>query len=166
MNFSYYIAKRYLFSKTSNNAINIITIIASFGVIVGALALFIILSGFSGLRTFSYAMLDASDPDIKITATQGKSFLVTDAFSKVLDADASIAINSKVIEERVFLKYNNKEVIAFIKGVDRNYHSDNSDRFRLRHGNMVRRSVSQYGCNWQWNFVQTFFRVCSTLANL
>ena len=121
MNFSYYIAKRYLFSKTSNNAINIITIIASFGVIVGALALFIILSGFSGLRTFSYAMLDASDPDIKITATQGKSFLVSDAFSKVLDADASIAINSKVIEERVFLKYNNKEVIAFIKGVDTNY---------------------------------------------
>ncbi|MDB4202590.1 ABC transporter permease [Polaribacter sp.] len=121
MNFSYYIAKRYLFSKTSNNAINIITIIASFGVIVGALALFIILSGFSGLRTFSYAMLDASDPDIKITATQGKSFLVTDAFSKVLDADASIAINSKVIEERVFLKYNNKEVIAFIKGVDKNF---------------------------------------------
>ena len=121
MNFSYYIAKRYLFSKTSNNAINIITIIASFGVIVGALALFIILSGFSGLRTFSYAMLDASDPDIKITATQGKSFLVTDAFSKVLDADASIAINSKVIEERVFLKHNNKEVIAFIKGVDRNF---------------------------------------------
>ena len=121
MNFSYYIAKRYLFSKTSNNAINIITIIASFGVIVGALALFIILSGFSGLRTFSYAMLDASDPDIKITATQGKSFLVTDAFSKVLDADASIAINSKVIEERVFLKHNKKEVIAFIKGVDRNF---------------------------------------------
>ena len=121
MNFSYYIAKRYLFSKTSNNAINIITIIASFGVIVGALALFIILSGFSGLRTFSYAMLDASDPDIKITATQGKSFLVTDAFLKVLDANASIAINSKVIEERVFLKYNNKEVIAFIKGVDNNY---------------------------------------------
>ena len=121
MNFSYYIAKRYLFSKTSNNTINIITIIASFGVVVGALALFIILSGFSGLRTFSYAMLDASDPDIKITATQGKSFLVIDAFSKVLDADASIAINSKVIEERVFLKYNNKEVIAFIKGVDRNF---------------------------------------------
>jgi lipoprotein-releasing system permease protein len=121
LNFSYYIAKRYLFTKTSNNAINIITIIASFGVIVGALALFIILSGFSGLRTFSYTMLDASDPDIKITATQGKSFLMTNTFSKVLDADASVAIYSKVIEERVFLKYNNKEVIAFIKGVDSNF---------------------------------------------
>ncbi|MDP4599864.1 MAG: ABC transporter permease, partial [Polaribacter sp.] len=48
MRFSTYIAKRYLFTKTSNNAINIITIIASFGVIIGSLALFIILSGFSG----------------------------------------------------------------------------------------------------------------------
>ena len=98
-----------------------ITIIASFGVIVGALALFIILSGFSGLRTFSYALLDASDPDIKITATQGKSFLYTDAFANVLDNNASIALDSKVIEDRVFLKYNNKEVIALMKGVDNNY---------------------------------------------
>ena len=121
MNFSYYIAKRYLFSKTSNNAINIITIIASFGVIVGALVLFIILSGFSGLRTFSYAMLDASDPAIKITATKGKSLLFTNEFKNSLENNSSVALYSKVIEERVFLKYNNKDVIAFVKGVDENY---------------------------------------------
>ena len=84
MNFSYYIAKRYLFTKTSNNAINIITIIASFGVIVGALALFIILSGFSGLRTFSYELLDVSDPDIKITSHKGKSFFITESLANEL----------------------------------------------------------------------------------
>jgi lipoprotein-releasing system permease protein len=78
LNFSLYIAKRYLFTKTSNNAINIITIIASFAVIVGSLVLFIILSGFSGLRTFSYSLMDASDPDIKITSVKGKSFLITE----------------------------------------------------------------------------------------
>ncbi len=121
MNFSYYIAKRYLFSKTGNNAINIITIIASFGVIVGSLALFIILSGFSGLRTFSYSMLDSSDPHIKITASKGKSFLLTDKFINTIRDNSLVANNSKVIEERVFLKYNNKEVIAYIKGVDKNY---------------------------------------------
>ena len=121
LNFSYYIAKRYLFSKTSNNAINVITIIASFGVIIGALVLFIILSGFSGLRTFSYAMLDTSDPAIKITATKGKSFLLTDRFTNVLEKNSSVALSSKVIEERVFLKYKNKDVIAFVKGVDANY---------------------------------------------
>ena len=74
MNFPLYIAKRYLFAKSGTNAINIITIIASVGVILGTAALFIILSGFSGLRTFNYALLDTSDPDIKITAAEGKSF--------------------------------------------------------------------------------------------
>jgi|TARA_B110000902_G_scaffold211163_1_gene241802 lipoprotein-releasing system permease protein len=121
LNFSLYIAKRYLFTKTGNNAINIITIIASFGVIVGSLALFIILSGFSGLRTFSYTLLDVSDPDIKITSVKGKSFLITDNIQQTLNNNKSIAISSKVIEERVFLEYNEKSEIAFIKGVEDNY---------------------------------------------
>jgi lipoprotein-releasing system permease protein len=110
-----------LFSKTSNNAINIITIIASFGVIVGSLALFIILSGFSGLRTFSYSLLDVSDPDIKITTAIGKSFLVSEGLQQEINANTSIKESSKVIEERVFLEYNEKTAIAFIKGVEENY---------------------------------------------
>ena len=123
MNFSLYIAKRYLFSKTSNNAINIITIIASFGVIVGSLALFVILSGFSGLRTFSYSLLDVSDPDIKITSSKGKTFLYTKDVQQNLENNTSIDNFSKVIEERVFLEYNDKSEIAFIKGVEENYTS-------------------------------------------
>jgi lipoprotein-releasing system permease protein len=123
LNFPLYIAKRYLFTKTSNNAINIITIIASFGVIVGSLALFVILSGFSGLRTFSYSLLDVSDPDIKITSVKGKSFLVTDTIQEILENNPSIKVSSKIIEERVFLEYNAKNKIAFLKGVDPNYTS-------------------------------------------
>ena len=123
MNFPLYIAKRYLFSKTSNNAINIITIIASFGVIVGSLALFIILSGFSGLRTFSYSLLDVSDPDIKITTTKGKSFLYTSDIHEVLNKNVSINAYTKIVEERVFLEYNDKNEIAYIKGVEENYTS-------------------------------------------
>ena len=121
MNFSLYIAKRYLFSKTSNNAINIITIIASFGVIVGSLALFIILSGFSGLRTFSYSLLEASDPDIKITSAKGKSFVFTKDVAQILEDNPFILASSKIIEERVFLQHNDKNEIAFIKGVQDNY---------------------------------------------
>lgn len=121
MRFSTYIAKRYLFTKTSNNAINIITIIASFGVIVGSLALFIILSGFSGLRTFSYGLLDSASPDIKISATKGKSFLITDSISQILHQNSGIKSVAKVIEERVFLEYEEKNEIAFIKGVSSNY---------------------------------------------
>lgn len=123
MNFPLYIAKRYLFSKTGNNAINMITIIASFGVIVGSLALFIILSGFSGLRTFSYSLLEVSDPDIKITSSKGKTFLCSKDTQLLLEKNTSIQGFSKVIEERVFLEYNDKNEIAYIKGVDSNYTS-------------------------------------------
>ena len=121
MNFPFYIAKRYLFAKSGNNAINIITIIATTGVIVGTAALFIILSGFSGLRAFSYSLLDISDPDIKVTATKGKSFLYTDAIKNVIGNDPNIVDFSKVIEERVFLKSGDKQQIAYAKGVDYNY---------------------------------------------
>ncbi|WP_366943676.1 FtsX-like permease family protein [uncultured Polaribacter sp.] len=95
--------------------------IASFGVIVGALALFVILSGFSGLRTFSYSLLDVSDPDIKITTTVGKSFFITETLQQKLQTNTSIKESTKVIEERVFLEFNEKNEIAFIKGVEENY---------------------------------------------
>ena len=72
LNFPFYIARRYLFTKSSNNAINIITLFAATGVVVGTAALFVILSGFSGLRTFNDALLDASDPDIKVSPTKGR----------------------------------------------------------------------------------------------
>lgn len=121
MNFSLYIAKRYLFTKTSNNAINVITIIASFAVIISSLVLFIILSGFSGLRTFSYNLLDASDPDIKISVVKGKSFFATDSIFNIINNHSAIEASSKIIEERVFLEYHDKNEIAYVKGVEENY---------------------------------------------
>ena len=121
MNFPLYIAKRYLFSRSSNNTINIITIIATIGVIIGTLALFIVLSGFSGLRTFSIGFLDTSDPDIKITSVKGKSFLLTPQIQSDIESENNIASFSKVIEERAFFEFNKKTHIAYIKGVDTNF---------------------------------------------
>tara|TARA_B100000809_G_scaffold237763_1_gene257922 strand:+ start:87448 stop:88644 length:1197 start_codon:yes stop_codon:yes gene_type:complete len=121
LNFSLYIAKRYLFSKSSNNAINIITKIASIGVIVGSLSLFIVLSVFSGLKTFSSNFLNATDPDIRITASKGKSFKFTDSIQNKLVSTKNVLFYSKVIEERAFFKHKKKEQIAYIKGVDSNY---------------------------------------------
>lgn len=116
-------AKRYVFAKSGNNAINIITIIASFGVIVGSLALFIILSGFSGFKNFTNEMLDYSDPDIKITAVKGKSFLVTSTISNLLKENRDIKAYANVVEERAFLQYKQRDQIAFVKGVSDNYMS-------------------------------------------
>lgn len=142
MNFSLYIAKRYLFTKTSNNAINIITIIASFGVIVGSLALFVILSGFSGLRTFSYSLLDASDPDIKITSVKGKSFILTDDVYQIITENQDVKASSKIIEERVFLEHNDKNEIAYIKGVEENYAEITSIDSALEIGNWLEKEYT------------------------
>ena len=120
MNFPLYIAKRYLFSKSSNNAINIITGIATVGVIVSALALFIVLSVFSGLKSFSLDFIRVSDPDLKISSVKGKSFLFTESISTILQ-DNRIAHFTKVVEEKAFFNYKEKQHIATIKGVDANY---------------------------------------------
>jgi lipoprotein-releasing system permease protein len=98
-----------------------ITFIASFGVIVGSLALFIILSGFSGFTTFTNSMLDSSDPDLKITSVKGKSFLCTEDIATILNENKSVAAIAKIIEERVLLQYKQREEIAYIKGVSANY---------------------------------------------
>ena len=121
MNFNFYIARRYLFTKSSNNAINIITLFAATGVVVGTAALFVILSGFSGLRTFNDALLDASDPDIKVSPTKGKSLIYSDSIHNTIKYHPNIAAHSPVIEERVLLKNNEKQQIAYVKGVDSKY---------------------------------------------
>lgn len=136
MNFPLYIAKRYLLSKSSNNAINIITIIATLGVIVSTIALFIVLSVFSGLRDFSLSFIKTADPDLKITSVKGKSFLFTDELEKSLVKD-KIAAYSKVIEERVFLSYGEKSHVASIKGVDTNYLHVNRMDTAVYFGNWV-----------------------------
>jgi len=120
LSFPLYIAKRYLFTKSSNNAINIITLIAALGVIVGTFALFIVLSVFSGLKEFSLDFIRVSDPDLKISIEKGKTFLFTDSISSILQ-DEKIAHYSKVVEERAFFNYRDKSHIASIKGVDANY---------------------------------------------
>ncbi len=121
MNFPLYIAKRYLFSKSSNNTINIITIIATLGVIIGTMALFIVLSGFAGLKTFSVSFLQTSDPDFKITAVKGKSFEFTQNFKNSLEETAGIYEYTNVIEERAFFEFKGKTELAYIKGVEENY---------------------------------------------
>jgi len=126
LRFSLYIAKRYLFTKSSNNAINIITGIAAVGVVVGAMSLFIVLSGFSGLKEFSLEFSSIFDSDLKVFPKKGKTFLVSKENALKLQEVEGIASFSKIIEERVFLNFKGKNAIAFIKGVDENYQKVNA----------------------------------------
>ncbi|MFN3752674.1 ABC transporter permease [Flavobacterium sp.] len=125
MNFSLYIAKRYLFSKSKNNAINIITGIASVGIIVGAMALFVVLSVFSGLRNFSLSFSNDFDPDLKVNPISGKSFFISPNQEKELKNIDGVASYSKVVEERVLFFFEGKEQVTYLKGVDVNFTKTN-----------------------------------------
>ena len=121
MNLSFYIAKRYAVSFSKNKAINIITGIASVGIIASTMALFVFLSVFSGLKEFSLNFANASDPDLRIETTTGKTFLVDPKQEELLKKSNHISSYSKIIEERVYFMYNNKELVAHIKGVDNHF---------------------------------------------
>lgn len=118
MNFPLYIAQRYLRSASKNNAINIINGIAALGVVVGSMALFVVLSVFSGLKEFSLSFTNEFDPDLKITSTYGKSFGVTPEQELGLSKIKGLAAHSKIVEERVLFLFDGKEQVTYIKGVD------------------------------------------------
>jgi lipoprotein-releasing system permease protein len=121
MSFPFYIAKRYLFSKSNNNAINFITIIAAAGVVIGSAALLIVLSGFAGLKDYSLQFSSLIDPDLKVIPSEGKSIELTPEHLSKLNQIQGIASYSKIIEERAVLVSDDKTQIVTIKGVDENY---------------------------------------------
>ena len=143
MNISLYIAKRYLFSKSKNNAINIITGIASLGIIVGTLSLFVVLSVFSGLRDFSLSFTNTIDPDIKIIPLKGKSFFITPKQEKEIAAIEGIASYSKVVEERVLFLFDGKEQVTYLKGVDSRYSNTNTISKNLFSGNWLHHKTAE-----------------------
>jgi len=110
-----------LFSKSNKNAINIIAKIAVSAAVVGSLALFVVLSGFSGLRDFSLQFTNVFDSDLKIIPANGKTISLSENVESQLHAIPEIKAYSKIIEERVFLNYRGRNHIAFIKGVDANF---------------------------------------------
>jgi lipoprotein-releasing system permease protein len=116
-----YIAKRYLFAKKSRNAINVISAVSVAGVTVGTMALIIILSVFNGLEKMVNGIFNTFDPDIKITAAEGKTFTPDSLTLKSLSEIPGIASWSLTLEENALLKYGDRQYIATIKGVDDKY---------------------------------------------
>ncbi len=120
MKVSLFIAKRYLISKKSRNIINIISTISIIGVAIGTMALVVILSVHNGFDGLMKSLLNTFDPDLKITATMGKSFQ-PDSITNLLNETEGVLHYSEVVEEKALLKYREKQNIAIIKGVDTNY---------------------------------------------
>lgn len=121
MLFSVEIAWRYLFSKKSHNAINIISGISSFGVAVGTMALVVVLSVFNGFESLVAGMFSAFDPDLRIEVTEGKIFDVNDtAFQKVKKLK-EVEVFTEVVQENALLRFKDKQMPAVVMGVSQNF---------------------------------------------
>jgi lipoprotein-releasing system permease protein len=118
VNLSFYIARRYLLGKKSQNAINIISGISVLGVATGTMALVIVLSVFNGFDSVVKSLLNTFDPDIKISAVEGKTFSPDPGLSASILALPGVEAISGVLEENVLLLYGDRQHIATIKGVD------------------------------------------------
>lgn len=121
MKATFHIAKRYLIAKSSQNVINIINRITALVVVIVGTALFVVLAGYEGLKSFTLSFSTYFDPDLKILPRSGKFITFFDAQLNELAKNEGIADFSKVLEEQVFLSHKQKNYIARIKGVDTNY---------------------------------------------
>lgn len=121
MNLPFFIAKRYLISKKSHNAINIITGISVAGVCIGTMALIIVLSAFNGLSELVQSLYNSFDADISITAMQGKTFDPNSAEIQSLKKTEGLAYYSEIMEGNALLKFEDKQCVATIKGLSSSY---------------------------------------------
>ena len=121
MNFPFYIARRYLFSKKSHNAINVISAISVCGVALATLALVCTLSVFNGFQDLVASFFTAFDPELKITAVRGKVFDGQDPRVLALKQMPEVAVYSESLEDNAMVQYQGRQAMAVIKGVEDNF---------------------------------------------
>ena len=115
------IAWRYFFSKSQQTVINRINSIALLVIIVATASLMIVLSAFSGLKEFGLSFSNAFDPDYKVLPRKGKVILLDSLSIKKLEKISCINALAPVLEEKVFLSFNEKSQVAFLKGINKHY---------------------------------------------
>ena len=121
MNFPFFIAKRYLFSKKSHNAINVISAISVCGVALATLAMVCTLSVFNGFQDMVATFFTAFDPQIKITSVKGKVFDGSLPVFQKIKSMPEIAVYSESVEDNAMVQYKGRQVMAVIKGVEDNF---------------------------------------------
>ncbi|WP_262921503.1 ABC transporter permease [Psychroserpens algicola] len=119
------------------------TIIAASGTVIAAAALFIVLSGFAGLKSFSLEFSSFVDPDLKALPVEGKSFTLSESDISSIQSIKGVQSFTKTIEERVILEFDNKRQIVTMKGVDENFRTVTSIDSMIYYGNWLERDTDQ-----------------------
>lgn len=123
MNFSFYIARRYLFSKKSHNAVNIISCISVCGVALATMAMVCTLSVFNGFQDLVSTFFTAFDPELKVMPAVGKVFDGQDPRVLSIRQMPEIEVCSESLEDNAMVQYQGRQVMAVIRGVEDNFDS-------------------------------------------
>ncbi|BEV05924.1 ABC transporter permease [Chryseobacterium gambrini] len=120
-NIAFYIASRYLLSKKGSTAVTFITWLAVGAMTVAVTAMFVIISVFSGLEDLNKELISNLHADLTLKSSSGKTLKDFDKINSVLKNNKEISNFSRVIEEKVYISYNGKGDIAYLRGVDSAY---------------------------------------------
>ena len=139
----WFIAGRYLFAKKSHNVINIISAISAIGMAIGTAALIIILSVYNGFDELVKSTLSNVEPDILVQPSKGKVFVPGESTLQELRSNPSVKECYLVLQDNVFVDYEEHQGIALAKGVDGNYEKESpladhitNGTFSLHKGNL------------------------------
>lgn len=121
MNLPFFIARRYLFSRKSHHAINIISGISVCGVAVATLALVCTLSVFNGFQDLVADLFTAFDPQLKVTLREGRTLAMDDEAVTLLRKDKRVAVLTPVLEDQALVVQNGTQMVVTIKGVADNF---------------------------------------------
>lgn len=141
------IAKRYLFSKKSTNAINIISLVSGLAMLFGTMALILVLSVFNGLEGLVKSLYAVFYPDIAVSAVEGKTFEITPTLRDKLKSIHYIDAYSFTLEENALLEYSDRQHICTVKGVDKNYFNvvNKFDTFIVEGKKLLQQDSINYG---------------------
>ena len=121
MNFPFYIARRYLFSKKSTHAINVISGISVVGVAVATMALVVTLSVFNGFHDLVASFLTSFDPQLKVTPVKGKSVAADDPRLTQIRELPQVDVATECMEDQALALYDGHQAMITLKGVDDNF---------------------------------------------
>ena len=121
MNFPFYIARRYLFSKKSTNAINVISAISVVGVAVATMALVVTLSVFNGFSDLVASLFTAFDPQLQITPVEGKTAPADDPVLMQIRQLPQVDVATECVEDQALVVYQGRQAMVIVKGVDDNF---------------------------------------------
>ena len=121
MNFPFFIARRYVFSKKSTNAINVISAISVVGVAVGTMALVIVLSVFNGFHDLVASFFTTFDPQIELVPTQGKTAPADDPVLDQIRKMPEVSVHTDVLEDQGLAVYGDRQQMVTVMGVDDNF---------------------------------------------